>query len=80
MSYSPQNDDSIFLKYVGANVRQFRTSRKLNVGDLSVRSGISYGIIARVEDGAADICLNELAAIARALDVPTVALVEIHED
>lgn len=69
--------DVLFLKYVGSIVRKYRTSRNLNIEEISAMSGISNNILLDLEEGLADIYLNDLSRIATALGISAIELVDI---
>lgn len=77
MSHDSHSQDALFLKNVGWKVRNCRTSRNLGLEDISIRSGLPPRILADLENGTADIHLNDLALVAGALGVATIDLVDI---
>jgi hypothetical protein len=77
MPQSPHPQDQTFLKYVGSAVRNYRLSKQLDIEYLSANSGLPTAMICDLENGVADIYLNDLSSIASALGIDTIALVEI---
>jgi DNA-binding XRE family transcriptional regulator len=51
------------------NVRRFRSERRLSLGDLARRSGVSKQTLSKIEAGAGNPTVDTLAALASALDV-----------
>lgn len=56
---------------LGSDVRGLRKSRGLTLNELSLRIGRSVGFISQVERGLSSPSIDDLRAIAAALDVPT---------
>ena len=52
---------------VGANVRQFRTTLGLSLGELAARIGSDERSVTAIENGQTDIDIDTLAALADAL-------------
>ena len=61
MSYS--------TKHIASTLRTARESKGLSQRELSAKSGIPQGHISKIENGAVDLRVSSLVALARALDV-----------
>lgn len=59
---------------IGAEVRRLRKSFDLTVSELGIASGISTGMLSKIENGSISPSLSTLAALAKALNVPIGAL------
>lgn len=59
---------------IGAQVRRLRKSLDLTVAELGLASGISAGMLSKIENGAISPSLSTLEALARALNVPITRL------
>lgn len=77
MSQDYNTQDALFLKYVGSTVRKYRTSKNLNIEEISDMSGIPNNILSDLEEGLTDIYLNDLSRIANSLGVSAIDLVDI---
>jgi hypothetical protein len=77
ISKNPHDQDEIFLKYVGSAVKKYRILKELDIEYISINSGIPNNIICDLENGIADIYLNDLISIACALNIDINALVDI---
>ncbi len=65
---------------IGRAVRQFRVKAGLTIQDLSVASGISAGMLSKIENGTTSPSLSTLQALSRALSVPVTALFRSFEE
>jgi len=65
---SAERSDAIAL---GLDVRGLRKSRNLTLNELALRIGRSVGFLSQVERGLSSPSIDDLRAIATALDVPT---------
>jgi transcriptional regulator with XRE-family HTH domain len=65
---------------IGRAVRQFRDKAGLTIQDLSVASGISAGMLSKIENGTTSPSLSTLQALSRALSVPVTALFRGFEE
>jgi transcriptional regulator with XRE-family HTH domain len=54
---------------VARNVRRFRSERRLSLGELARRSGVSKQTLSKIEGGVGNPTVDTLAALASALDV-----------
>ena len=61
---------------VGKAVKARRKQNKLTLAELSKRSGLSAGMISRIENGQSSASLSSLQQIAAALSVPVISLFE----
>jgi len=59
---------------IGAEVRRLRKSFDLTVSELGVASGISTGMLSKIENGSISPSLSTLSALAKALNVPIAGL------
>ena len=64
----------------GERIRKLRRARNWRQIDLAEQSGVHEVHISDIERGAREICLNNLVALARALDVRVSDLVEGIDD
>lgn len=55
---------------IGAEVRRLRKSLDLTVSELGTASGISTGMLSKIENGSISPSLSTLASLAKALNVP----------
>ena len=65
---------------IGRQVRAFRNEQGLTVADLARVSGLSTGMLSKVENGLTSPSLSTLNGIASALNVPVTALFRLHEE
>lgn len=65
---------------IGRQVRTFRTQQGLTVADLARSSGLSPGMLSKVENGLTSPSLATLNGIASALNVPVTALFRLYEE
>jgi transcriptional regulator with XRE-family HTH domain len=61
---------------VGKAIKSRRKQNNLTLSELSRRSGVSSGMISRIENGQASASLSSLQQIASALSVPVISLFE----
>ena len=61
---------------IGANLKQLRTERGLNLGQLSSLAGISKAMLSELEKGKANPTINPLWKIANGYKVSFTSLVE----
>lgn len=64
---------------IGAKVKKLRTQKKLTLKQLSEACGLSIGFLSQFERGLSSIAIDSLEAIARILEVPLSALLEIRD-
>ena len=65
---------------IGAQVRDFRERRKLSVSELARLSGLSAGMLSKVESGQTSSSLSTLRSLAAALGVPVTTLFRKFEE
>jgi transcriptional regulator with XRE-family HTH domain len=65
---------------IGRAVRQFREKTGLTIHELSKASGISNGMLSKIENGTTSPSLSTLQAVAQALNVPVTALFRDFEE
>ncbi len=65
---------------IGAEVRRLRKALDLTLADLAAASGLSNGMLSKIENGALSPSLKTLAALAAALDVPVTQLFAATEE
>ncbi len=56
-------------------IRRARKARQLSMREAAARAGISHVALGKIERGEVDVRLGTLRALAKALNVPVVALV-----
>lgn len=66
--------DRLLEKAIGRAVRQFRDKNNVTIHDLSRASGISPGMLSKIENGATSPSLSTIRALSTALNVPVTAL------
>jgi transcriptional regulator with XRE-family HTH domain len=76
-SLAPREVPPTLESEIGAEVRKLRKSFDLNVSELSVASGISAGMLSKIENGSISPSLATLSSLAKALNVPITRL--FHE-
>ena len=65
---------------IGRQVRAYRNEQGMTVADLARVSGLSPGMLSKVENGLTSPSLATLNGIASALNVPVTALFRLHEE
>ncbi|MEM7176778.1 MAG: XRE family transcriptional regulator [Pseudomonadota bacterium] len=65
---------------IGREVRDLRKERDLTVADLAQASGLSVGMLSKIENGAISPSLTSLQALARAFGVHITTLFRRHEE
>jgi transcriptional regulator with XRE-family HTH domain len=74
-SSAPPKDAAPSLESeIGAEVRRLRKSFDLTVSELGVASGISTGMLSKIENGSISPSLSTLSALAKTLNVPIAGL------
>src|SRR5260370_37810175 len=73
-SSAPKEAAPTLESEIGAEVRRLRKSFDLNVSELGVASGISSGMLSKIENGSISPSLSTLSALAKALNVPIAGL------
>lgn len=65
---------------IGRAVREFRKARGLTVSDLSETTGLSVGMLSKIENGVTSSSLTTLQALSAALSVPITAFFRRFEE
>ena len=65
---------------IGKEVRKFRQIRKITVKELSNQTGLSLGMLSKIENGMTSPSLKTLQLLANALGVPVTALFRRYEE
>ncbi len=65
---------------IGREVRRFREKLGLTISELAKSSGISAGMLSKIENGSTSPSLSSLQALSRALHVPVTALFRSFEE
>lgn len=65
---------------IGNEVREFRRKQNLTATDLARLSGISAGMLSKIENGITSPSLSTLQALSRALSVPVTAFFRRYEE
>ena len=65
---------------IGREVRAFREKLGLTIAELAKGSGISAGMLSKIENGTTSPSLASIQALSRALHVPVTALFRSHEE
>ena len=65
---------------IGREVRAFREKLGLTIAELAKRSGISAGMLSKIENGSTSPSLASIQALSRALHVPVTALFRSYEE
>ena len=65
---------------IGRQVRTFRQQQGMTVTDLAKQSGLSPGMLSKVENGMTSPSLSTMRSLADALNVPVTALFRMYEE
>lgn len=65
---------------IGREVRAFRQMQRITVKELSVQTGLSAGMLSKIENGMTSPSLTTLQTLADALNVPLTALFRRYEE
>ena len=65
---------------IGREVRSFRRDRNLTVADLAAKTGLSIGMLSKIENGNTSASLTTLQTISTALSVPITSLFRRYEE
>ncbi len=65
---------------IGREVREFRRSRKMTVADLAASTGLSVGMLSKIENGMTSPSLTTLQALSAALSVPVTSFFRRFEE
>jgi transcriptional regulator with XRE-family HTH domain len=69
-SAPPPGFEHLLTRSVGSRARSERNRRRLTLQDVSTRSGLSVGMLSKVENGQISPSLRTLGRLSRALEVP----------
>lgn len=72
--------DNILEVAIGREVRSFRNKIGINVSDLAMATGISVGMLSKIENGMTSPSLTTLQALARSLSVPVTSFFRRYEE
>ncbi|MGI9271452.1 MAG: helix-turn-helix domain-containing protein [Woeseiaceae bacterium] len=72
--------DNTLEQAIGRQVRHFRKQIDMSVADLCKTSGLSQGMVSRIENGNTSPSLATLSALSGALNVPVTALFRAFEE
>jgi DNA-binding XRE family transcriptional regulator len=73
-SSAPKETTPTLVSEIGAEVRRLRKSFDLTVAELGLASGISAGMLSKIENGSISPSLSTLSSLAKALNVPVTGL------
>ena len=73
-SSAPKEATPTLESEIGAEVRRLRKSFDLTVAELGVASGMSAGMLSKIENGSISPSLSTLSSLAKALNVPITGL------
>ena len=76
----PNERERVLEVAIGKEVRAFRNAQGITVADLSKKTGISIGMLSKIENGNTSASLSTLQAISYALSVPITALFRQFEE
>ncbi|MBW6418489.1 XRE family transcriptional regulator [Celeribacter sp. PS-C1] len=65
---------------IGRQVRELRKRQRLTGADLAAQTGLSVGMLSKIENGVISPSLNTISALAHALKVPLVQLFSGYEE
>jgi len=71
---SPSEQDQAYLEHLGLRVRVLRTARQFTQEQLAERAGLDRTYVSRLERGQHNVTVLVLVQPARALGVPTTAV------
>ena len=75
----PAEDPKALDRHIGATVHGLRIQRRLTIADLSRQSGLSPGMLSKIENGQVSASLDSLWTLARALGVTVAELMQDFE-
>jgi transcriptional regulator with XRE-family HTH domain len=67
-------DDHVLEQAIGRSVRYFRHKNELTIQELSKASGVSAGMLSKIEHGSTSPSLTTIQSLSRALNVPLTSL------
>jgi transcriptional regulator with XRE-family HTH domain len=65
---------------IGREVREFRQKMELTVAELAKLSGLSIGMLSKIENGLSSPSLSTLKALSKALNIPVTAFFRKYEE
>jgi len=65
---------------IGRQVRELRKHQRMTGADLAAKSGVSVGMLSKIENGATSPSLNTISMLAHALNVPVAHLFSGYEE
>lgn len=65
---------------IGRQVRELRKHQRMTGADLAAKSGLSVGMLSKIENGATSPSLTTISTLAHALGVPVVQLFSGYEE
>jgi transcriptional regulator with XRE-family HTH domain len=77
MSGARDNDLEVSI---GREVREFRQKMELTVAELAKLSGLSIGMLSKIENGLSSPSLSTLKALSKALNIPVTAFFRKYEE
>lgn len=80
VSSAPPESPRTLERALGHQVRRLRRERDLSVSDLAAASGLSLGMVSKIENGQISPSLSTVNAIAGALNVPLSSLFSAFEE
>lgn len=72
--------ENVLEKAIGREVRAFRSKQNITVAEFSQMTGLSIGMLSKIENGATSPSLSTLQALANALSVPITAFFRSFEE
>jgi|TARA_B110000495_G_scaffold5338_1_gene4016 transcriptional regulator with XRE-family HTH domain len=72
--------EKVLEKAIGRQIRFFRRKQEITVADLSVETGLSIGMLSKIENGNTSPSLTTLQSLANALRVPITAFFKGFEE
>jgi transcriptional regulator with XRE-family HTH domain len=73
-------DDRRLTQAIGAQIRAYRTQLQMTIADVARQTGLSTGMLSKIERGVTSPSLATLSAIAQALNVPVTAFFRKYEE
>lgn len=65
---------------IGREVRSFRTQRRMTVAALAQQTGLSIGMLSKIENGITSPSLSTLQALSQALSAPLTSFFRLYEE
>ncbi len=76
---APERERNLELA-IGREVRSYRQTQRLTVKELSEQTGLSIGMLSKIENGVTSPSLTTLQTLANALNIPLTALFRRYEE